>query len=1161
LYSTSGNNTTTPAVAVFELSAADEAVVLNSVELKVNQTKDLVKELAIYSSENVRLSRAKSVNSDNEASINLLDDITIQPNDSIQLHVKASLESREGSFDVEMIKANSNSASVEIDDAVSARHDVEDSDVALVTIIGETAPEVSVGEQGVKVFDFQMDVTLKDASVSALTFKETGSASLSDLANLALYMENEMVAEGIVNDNYVTFNFNSPFMLDEDVKDYDGYIVADILDGALKNISFDVESALDVEGSSENISYGLATSISDAQPRDAGNNIIGTEIKAGEITVVALDIENDETTEDRDDVILAELEITPNAGDDIEIQEFKMTVTDTQAEAVLEPEDLISNPTLYFSTTRGGMTNSEDLTELVANAGDDVTELSVTNISYSLKQGQTYYLTVRVDLEKTADMRTAAIARGENANAVNALDASAMNFKGSISAIGGAAGAAGIYIEANDERVSDVTPSSVTFDQVDVISSSVTVIPKAQADDKVIVDRKANAFHFELEASNASDITVEDLRFKFLAGAAGNAAATTATISNVELFVDEVTDTPIDSSSSFDADGDIEFEGLDLTIEADQKRSFFVYVTITDSAALNGHLINTSLEADSVIKDDKKKALTVAQTSSDRTLTISDGGSINLFMDNNHESTNVTKYIPAGSSATVAVVRATAIDEDITLEDFTVTIAGAGDDATANSIFDKIEIQDSEGNMLAEENVSAQAVAFTNENVQVERGSRDLYIVAYTNPSGDGNSGIQSGDLTVALAVSKASGQDQLAAANINDQAAVVSNAFTVLPVHFSNAALVSEAGANTKVATKLQSSNNNLAILQLTANSTMSTDQADGGDLFGLVTNLTFDLDKLATTELRNVTLRRVDSGSSEVQGYNVAAGEQAVLTVQADAATTLRVNGNLYQIAAQGALNTTTNALRDALNETVNNGGVAGLNGTSFEASTNGGVLTITAPHGGLYIDPLSLNANIVITSGVSTDTVSFDLADEGFGDNDKVRPGETVSYLVRGVVELDANDATDDYVNLSFDTLNDSEVSYTYDDTNLAEGKTYVFTCTEATNSIRINGRDIHAMVDPGANANDAGDEECAELSASINAAFGANTSAVAADNGNADKLTITGPTNGLHIDTAKNAGIVEVNGNGENQISGFTPKLITDFRLPSNLLDGITINVGN
>ena len=44
-----------------------------------------------------------------------------------------------------------------------------------------------------------------------------------------------------------------------------------------------------------------------------------------------------------------------------------------------------------------------------------------------------------------------------------------------------------------------------------------------------------------------------------------------------------------------------------------------------------------------IIKDDKRKALTVAQTSSDRTLTISDGGSINLFMDNNHQSTNVSK--------------------------------------------------------------------------------------------------------------------------------------------------------------------------------------------------------------------------------------------------------------------------------------------------------------------------------------------------------------------------------------------------------------------------------------------------------------------------------------------------------------------------------------
>jgi hypothetical protein len=397
LYSTNtagagAKDTTTPVVATFQVSAADEAVMLSGLEFKVNQTIDVVNELAIFSSENVRLSKAKGINSDNEATVNLLDDITIQPNDSVQLAVRASLKTgTEGSFDVEVLSASSNAASTDLSGVVSARHDVDQADVALITITGDNAPEVSVGEQSKKVYDFEFDVTNKDATVSALTFKEAGSASLSDLANLALYMENEMVAEGVVNGDYVTFNFNSPMTFDQDVTDYDGYIMADILDGAGEGVNFEIESALDVEGSSENVPYGIEV---DKSSSKAGSN---TNITSGEIVLVSLEPANDETTSDRDDVILAEMSITPNSGKDIEIQELRFIVEDIEnaGGAGVEPETLLENPTVYLSTVRGGMSNSEDLTAIgdadkaagnaQVDANDEKARLQVTDANYTLR--------------------------------------------------------------------------------------------------------------------------------------------------------------------------------------------------------------------------------------------------------------------------------------------------------------------------------------------------------------------------------------------------------------------------------------------------------------------------------------------------------------------------------------------------------------------------------------------------------------------------------------------------------------------------------------------------------------------------------------------------------------------------------------------------------
>ncbi|MGC6434087.1 MAG: hypothetical protein ACON4M_07820 [Crocinitomicaceae bacterium] len=763
--------TNTPVVAMFTLSASDEDVAVDSLVLKTFETKSVISDLAIYSSEGVRLSKAKSPNSDNEASITLLDTLNIEAGSSVEVAVKASIlaaATAEGSFSVELMEvSDSNAGSVDIMNAKSAVHTVEKADLATLTFDSTSSPDVNLGERGVEVYDFTIDVDNEDVVMNGLTVKQTGSVDNSDLSGFELYIQGEMVSEGIVSDKYVAFNFDSSMELTEDFGEYRAQIKANVLAGAGETIQFDIESELDVDARSENLSAGVATN----KAAMAGNS---TTIEAGELTLVALDAENDETTYDRDDVVLAEFMVTPTTGDNLELQEIEFIVTDTAAAD--EPETYLDNVKVYVGKERGKGT-PEDLTEddngdnNIANDNvDKGARYTNRDLTFSLSEGVTYYVTLKADIIDDA----------------NAAD---MKLEASMTSIGGAQGSAGFFVEeqTDDEAVTDITPSSITFDAIDIVAAGAQVTATPQSDITGIVGATYNAFEFQIDTTAVSDLTFEEMVFELNDT---NVIADTTDISQVVLYSGE----EVLGSTSDIAAGLVTFD-LNHTIEADTVENFMVEVTLVDddnnAASVYEVEFYTAIARDSYNKTvDLTNAANAViagganTVNTTRAITAATAGELTISVDNTLNGVNKPKLVLAGQETPyVAAFELSATNEPITVEDLTLT-EHEGDDLSASIA--SLHLYNAEGELLASEDVQDADTAVSFEAVDIVVSNTEstvLYVSATTHAVGFEKLGAESGanaatldvsDLnksySLYLTVDAASGKSDIAAGDINGE-------------------------------------------------------------------------------------------------------------------------------------------------------------------------------------------------------------------------------------------------------------------------------------------------------------------------------------------------------------------------------------------------------
>ncbi len=658
------------AVVAYDFTAGSSDVTVSQVSVKRTglSDEDTLENLAIFTMAG-RVSNAKSDNQDNDttAQINLDNGgIVIEAGETETLMVVVDVapvllaESDEFALEIVDVVANSEVSGLGARGATMRVGSVNAP--SLEFTVGGSVSNPNLGEVAADIFEFEIENDSdEDVELISVTFEGSSDAE-DDLMNFELVMGNKVVATtSMMSGDYLTFNLGG--LLIEEDRTEDFTVRADVVDGAGDKISFNIDEKLDVTANSTKFDFGASVDISTVT---GSGNFGEITIEAGELTFVEVDAENDEIREDKDNVILGGVKITNISGQQLEMESFgveieidnggtaNLTGSATGSLTVIE---LFDDVELYNEETgssyelrAGTVTTSGDVTSAV---------YSDNNIDVILPEGTTSW-SIRADTAEDID---------------NFADVS-------IDLTVDVANDVVVVETADDEEVTDKTPSTLSFNTIDGSESGaqISLIPLSDTD----VVRGADdvvALQFEVEAEEVSEIIVDEITVQI---DANGSAATNQQISEVKLFKGSVSDANLldrESGSDIGTGGDVTFDRMeDVIIAANGETEFVVTVSFVDGVdAVNGSDYTVSV-TDISIDDDENDEVDVSASlplASARQLTVNEAGLIvTVNLDAANEDNEFDKLALAGDSAIIASFDVRADNEEIDVETATFTIAG-----------------------------------------------------------------------------------------------------------------------------------------------------------------------------------------------------------------------------------------------------------------------------------------------------------------------------------------------------------------------------------------------------------------------------------------------------------------------------------------------------
>lgn len=644
-------------VAAFDLTAGDSDVTVTQVSLKRVGLgdADTLESIALFTSEG-RVSNAKSDNQDNNttAQINLDNGgLVVKAGKTVTLYaavdVGASADAAGDEFALEVVNVVSN-GDVTMDGRVLG---------ATMKVGSVDAPEIvfsnagsvtnpNLGAKAADIFKFKIQGDdSEDVVLHSITFE--GNSDAEDaLMNFELLEGNKVVATtSMMVGDYLTFDIDGGLIIAED-KNLTYTVRADVVAGAGDQIEFDIDAALDVSANSTKFGLGASADISAFGPS-------AVTVQAGELTFVEVTTIIDEVRADKDNVVLGTFKVSNQGGDDLEMQKFGAVM----------------------SLNAGGATIGTGALTL-ANALEDVELYSVdTGSSYELKistvSGDTVFADNKIDVVLPEGTSTWAI-RADTAenitNFANARFTISLNVSRDIK----------VVELADDEEVTDKTPSSLTFKTIKGATSGaqVNLLPLANTD---VVRGSSNteALKFEVKAGKSSPIVVDEMTVQVMKN---SAVATKQQVSEVKLYKNTISDANLlDSEGNITTNGEAVFDRMgDVAIAANETQVFIVTVSFVDSTdAVSGGTYVARL-TDISIEDDEQDDITVTTLPviSARAITVNEAGSlVTLSLDGANEDNEFDKLALAGNSTVIASWDVRANNEEVDVETVTFAIAGA----------------------------------------------------------------------------------------------------------------------------------------------------------------------------------------------------------------------------------------------------------------------------------------------------------------------------------------------------------------------------------------------------------------------------------------------------------------------------------------------------
>jgi len=805
-------------------------------------SRDEVAALVLKDGEGNRISKSKtSINSDDEVTFTMLNGgmkIKSGSTEQVKLIITTKTSGQHNFFieDAEAVSSNAKSVKGSFP-ATSKTMEFGTTEAGSLELDEDgTVASVKVGETDATIGKFKLtNGNKEDVLLTAITMKEIGSASEEDaVSNLKLMNGGEVIATGTLNDKYMSFVIEDGVLIKEG-KNEKFQITADIIGEAGKQIQIDLDATVDIEGKGKTYKFGAG--VTEAAPGFTHNAV---KIEAGAITLTKTE-PTDKIRKDKDDVVLATVNVVVNSGSDIEMESFNATIATTGQHVGV----LYENIELY-DVAKGSAYDLSDDGNLASNSE----VVYDRDLGIVLQSGKTYSFQVRADTKDTVNIN-GTTTKVSFANIGNGVKGTGIEFKE----------------QQDDQYVSDVTPSSLSFKTIDgqTTSYGVNVIALSATKNAVVGTDDVTALEFEVEESDGiSDLSITEMTIEdMFAGADFNSDL----VSSVGLYtVSGSTETLVKSESGSQIAGEeVTFDNLKLKVTKDSKLRFRVKVSLVDDDTKNGKSLRLKVKNIDV-EDDESDDITYPGLGADgavgggddvdyesaRTVAIKGTGILFVAVDNTDTETDQAKWALAGTkSPFLASFEMKGENEEIKLKDLEIKASGSDLDKIASSM---ILYKKDKTTVIATESVTSQTVKFDNIDYVVGETAENLYLKLELNAYGKDKVGMIDKDaITFELNVTDAEGNssnNDLAVSNGVDAGGdgkydsgeiyydgdtvvngspktktAVSNQFGILATQITAVSLEKSAGG-VSLASNISNGSNNAAIIKITTAATSNNEE-----------------------------------------------------------------------------------------------------------------------------------------------------------------------------------------------------------------------------------------------------------------------------------------------------------------------------------------------
>ena len=618
-------------VATYKFTA-DEDVSLNSLTFKQLGfgNANTIDKIALFIN-GARVS--KSVNIDDEATLNLTNSYEIKAGETVNVEVHAAITAAaSGSqFSLKLLNVESSAKDVSYaTNLTSATYTVltfANANIGAAFLTDVETPKM--GAIAADIFDYRLQNQANDQDVSfkSITFKGADTDYSTYLENFKLVIDDVVVATAkTMNGKYLSFNIPEGYLVKDD-NNVTMTVRADVIGGAGESnlpMVFSVENAMDIVviGDKYDVPMGITF----------GDNSSSTDISAGKVTITRTNPSTTTFVGNTDNVLLGAFTITNNAGGSLTMKDFRLAFSanlSTIFDTIKVKYGSTTAPSYELDGVNGATSYYTGDTE--KTFGSTLVVYVYGNTKDASMDAKSFYMTLdRIDINETAND--------------TALSTSDISMPTKWSTMNGKDG-------------------SLTLTQV-------TLGPKGYSDGSSDID----ALSFKLKAGSSYGVKVKNLTFL---GTGGTVDTNTVRSATLYRGTTAIPATVKNGSISVTQD---------ISLAASETATFMLKIDLATNATNTGfgyYLLSGGVDAEDTSAD-RNIVYTNNVTVLGRDITIQSKWNVTFDQDS---SINVNKYaksILAGTTSTVAEYNLYSTYEAVNVKTATINFDKAVQDAASD---------------------------------------------------------------------------------------------------------------------------------------------------------------------------------------------------------------------------------------------------------------------------------------------------------------------------------------------------------------------------------------------------------------------------------------------------------------------------------------------